>query len=246
MKLLDNATLNEVSNIISSHANDCSIDLKLESYSTKMVSTDKKSWKKNMSNPASEYQAISVPEDTFSSSLTTLSPFGTYTRRFRHYSERSLSGSDNDTDENVTQNFAGTVSRKVLFNLNQTLNTAFYDYDFSYRTASSFLYYPNFEQVKEIVDKHLSATVDSYSNKLHINLWGAIEEEICPSKCNIYSYITSNESDPFNEDGVMWSLNFLFFNKTLRRILLFSVRAIHQNSSEEESEDVEYVMDYQD
>jgi hypothetical protein len=62
----------------------------------------------------------------------------------------------------------------------------------------------------------------------------------------LFSYITSNESDPFNEDGVMWSLNFLFFNKTLRRILLFSVRAIHQNSSEEESEDVEYVMDYQD
>uniref|UniRef100_A0A914Y7U9 Repressor of RNA polymerase III transcription MAF1 homolog n=1 Tax=Panagrolaimus superbus TaxID=310955 RepID=A0A914Y7U9_9BILA len=239
MKLLDNATLNEVSSIVSSHANDCSMDMKLESYSIKMVSTDKKSWKKNMSNPASEIQTISVPEDTFSSSLT-LSPLGTYTRRFRHYSERSLSGSDNDTDENHAQNLAGTVSRKMLFNLNQALNTAFPDYDFSYRSASSFLYYPNFEQVKEVVDKHLSATVDSY-NQLQYNLWGAIEEEIL-----LFSYITSNESDPFNEDGVMWSLNFLFFNKTLRRILLFSVRAIHQNSSEEEGEDIEYVMDYQD
>jgi hypothetical protein len=144
MKLLDNATLTEVSNIVASNANDCTLDCKLEAYSCKMVSSDKKSWRKNMSNPASEFQTISIPEDTFSSSLT-LAPLGSYTTRFRHLSERSLSGSDNDTaDENLAQ-IAGTVSRKTLFNLNQALNTAYPDYDFSTKTASSFMLYPNFE-----------------------------------------------------------------------------------------------------
>jgi hypothetical protein len=144
MKLLDNATLTEVSNIVATNANDCILDCKLEAYSCKMVSSDKKSWRKNMQIPANEFQAISIPEDTFSSSLT-LAPLGSYTTRFRHLSERSLSGSDNDTaDENISH-IAGTVSRKTLFNLNQAMNTAYPDYDFSTKTASSFMYYPNFE-----------------------------------------------------------------------------------------------------
>jgi hypothetical protein len=92
----------------------------------------------------------------------------------------------------------------------------------------------------------LGATVDSYS-QLQYNLWEAIMTTICPLECNIYSYVPSCEGDPFNEDGVMWSLNFLFFNKTLKRILLFSLRALHQNSSGDESDEVvDYVMDYRD
>ena len=61
-----------------------------------------------------------------------------------------------------------------------------------------------------------------------------------------FSYISSCEGDPFNEDGVYWSLNFLFFNKALRRILLLSCRAVHSSSSEEEDEDIEFVADYRD
>jgi hypothetical protein len=242
MKLLDNATLTEVSNIVATNANDCILDCKLEAYSCKMVSSDKKSWRQNMSSPASEFQTISIPEDTFSSSLT-LAPLGSYTTRFRHLSERSLSGSDNDTADENNSLIAGTVSRKTLFNLNQAMNTAYPDYDFSTKTASSFMYYPNFEQVKEIVDKHLGATVDSYSQLQH-NLWDAIMTAICPLECNIYSYVPSCEGDPFEDS--MWSLNFLFFNRTLKRILLFSLRALHQNSSGEESEEIEYVMEYRD
>lgn len=66
-----------------------------------------------------------------------------------NFSERSLSGSDNDTADEV----AGTVSRKTLFNLSQVLNMAYPDYDFSNKTGSSFMLYSSFQVFQELIVK---------------------------------------------------------------------------------------------
>uniref|UniRef100_A0AC34RBW1 Repressor of RNA polymerase III transcription MAF1 n=1 Tax=Panagrolaimus sp. JU765 TaxID=591449 RepID=A0AC34RBW1_9BILA len=230
MKLLDNANLFEIASKISENAIDCGLDFRLESYSCKMISTDKKSWKHANGTAITDNQMLLVEELPLSSSLGIPSYVG---NRPRHFSERSLSGSDNDvTDENIAQ-LAGTVSRKTLFNLTQSLNVCFPDYDFSNKKSSSFAMVPSFLSVKEVCDRHFTATVDGYNLFSYI-LWDLIEEEIKPAECTIYSYIPSNDVDPFTEDEVLWHFNFLFYNRSLKRVLFMCCRAIHSQSDEDD------------
>lgn len=56
-------------------------------------------------------------------------------------------------------------------------------------------------------------------------LWAAIDEEIRLSECEVYSYNPDLCSDPFGEDGCLWSFNFFFYNRKLKRVLFFSCRA---------------------
>uniref|UniRef100_A0A8I4A2S0 Repressor of RNA polymerase III transcription MAF1 homolog n=1 Tax=Callithrix jacchus TaxID=9483 RepID=A0A8I4A2S0_CALJA len=51
-------------------------------------------------------------------------------------------------------------------------------------------------------------------------------EEICLAECDIYSYNPDLDSDPFGEDGSLWSFNYFFYNKRLKRIVFFSCRSI--------------------
>ncbi|NXO46483.1 MAF1 polymerase, partial [Locustella ochotensis] len=57
-------------------------------------------------------------------------------------------------------------------------------------------------------------------------LWDAVDEEICLAECDIYSYNPDLDSDPFGEDGSLWSFNYFFYNKRLKRIVFFTCRSI--------------------
>lgn len=46
------------------------------------------------------------------------------------------------------------------------------------------------------------------------------------AECDIYSYNPDLDSDPFGEDGSLWSFNYFFYNKRLKRIVFFSCRSI--------------------
>ena len=39
--------------------------------------------------------------------------------------------------------------------------------------------------------------------------------------CTLRSYKSDLESDPFGEKGSVWSFNYFFYNKKLKRILYF-------------------------
>lgn len=41
-----------------------------------------------------------------------------------------------------------------------------------------------------------------------------------------YSYNPDLNSDPFGEDGCLWSFNYFFYNKKLKRIVFLSCRAV--------------------
>uniref|UniRef100_A0A1I7WYD5 Repressor of RNA polymerase III transcription MAF1 homolog n=1 Tax=Heterorhabditis bacteriophora TaxID=37862 RepID=A0A1I7WYD5_HETBA len=82
--------------------------------------------------------------------------------------------------------------------------------------------------VMNAVDGKFSATVNNYTT-IRDELWVAIESEIQPSDCRIYSFKSSYAGDPFSEDGCLWCLNFFFYNKNLKRLFLFSCRALSQN-----------------
>ena len=53
------------------------------------------------------------------------------------------------------------------------------------------------------------------------------------------SYRPDGTSDPFSESGIIWSFNFFFHNRKLRRILFLTCRADGKNSSNDENNDDE-------
>jgi hypothetical protein len=57
----------------------------------------------------------------------------------------------------------------------------------------------------------------------------------------IYSYCPDGTSDPFSESGIIWSFNFFFHNRKLRRILFLTCRADCKTSTnDEEDEPLEF------
>jgi len=82
-----------------------------------------------------------------------------------------------------------TISRKTLFYLIATLNSAFQpDYDFSSSKSNEFSKEPSLQWVKSTVDGNLSASAGDYYHTLSTTLWTAINNEITLNECDIYRY----------------------------------------------------------
>ncbi len=113
MKLLESSRIEALNSALTIHTGDATIFGRIESYSCKMAGNDKQQYKRFLSSePASpsDLQALSPPQ-----TLMDMSPY---------FNRGSFSG-----DEGV---LCDTISRKTLFYLIATLNSAFEpDYDFS-------------------------------------------------------------------------------------------------------------------
>ncbi|KAL1124367.1 hypothetical protein AAG570_000996 [Ranatra chinensis] len=209
MKLLESSRFEALNSALCINSGDSKIVGRIESYSCKMAGNDKQMYKKFNSeqgfNP-NDLQALSPPQ-------TGLSPGQSY------YS-RSISGDEDGP-------LCDTISRRTLFYLIATLNAAFQpDYDFSDAKSHEFSKEPSLQWVMNSVDSNLSATVGDQYGALRTNVWSAIQDEITMNECDIYSYNPDLTSDPFSEDGCLWSFNYFFYNKKLKRIVFFSCRAI--------------------
>lgn len=205
MKLLESSRFETINNALSIKTGDSRIIGRIESYSCKMAGGDKAMYKKFNSehgmNP-NDLQALSPPQG--------LSP---------SYS-RSISGDEDGP-------LCDTISRKTLFNLIATLNATFQpDYDFLDAKSHEFSKEPSLHWVMNAVDSNLSATACEQYSTMRQQLWAAIEDEISMAECDIYSYNPDLASDPFGEDGCLWSFNYFFYNKRLKRIVFFTCRAI--------------------
>lgn len=76
------------------------------------------------------------------------------------------------------------------------------------------------------IDSNLSAVAIDQYKSLRIPLWTTIDDEIQLADCDIYSYNPDLSSDPFGEPGCLWSFNYFFYNKKLKRIVFFTCRAV--------------------
>ncbi len=83
------------------------------------------------------------------------------------------------------------------------------------------------------VDNLLSVTAMDQYAKVHDNLWSTLNEEIGLPDCDIYSYSPDLASDPFAEDGCLWSFNYFFYNRKKKRVVLFTCRAQSPFSTQE-------------
>ena len=77
-------------------------------------------------------------------------------------------------------------------------------------------------------------------------LWGLIDDAIVPGDCQIYRFtsefykycVISNlcsfksqfEDDPFTEDGCIWALAFIFYNKALKRFVILTIRCLSKQA----------------
>lgn len=171
------------------------------------------------------FKHLSTDEGLAPNDLQALSPPQSYlahspSRTGGQYS-RSLS------DDGEEGPLCDTISTKSLFYLISTLNASFQpDYDFSNAKSEEFSKEPSLQWVMNAVDSQLFATScgDAFSS-LRQQLWSTLDEEIALTECDIYSYNPDLSSDPFGEEGCIWSFNYFFYNKKMKRIVFFTCRA---------------------
>ncbi|KYM81336.1 Repressor of RNA polymerase III transcription MAF1 like protein [Atta colombica] len=212
MKLLENTHLEAINSALSIKTGDSKIIGRIESYSCKMTANDKQMYKRynaEQGGTPHDLQALSPPQ----TSLGTSPAQGCLSR--------SVSGDEEGP-------LCDTISKKTLFYLIATLNSTFNpDYDFSDAKSHEFSKEPSLQWVMNAVDGNLNATAGDHYRSLRSALWAAVDKEISLHGCDIYSYNPDFASDPFGEDGCLWSFNYFFYNKKLKRIVFFTCRAIN-------------------
>lgn len=141
---------------------------------------------------------------------------------------------------------AESSSRKTLIYLILTLNAIYPDYDFSLLRAQHFCKEEGVAKAEEAVDSHLVEVSKVWSKTPGLGespflecLWSSVEEAIKLKDCDVYSYRSDLDSDPFGSEmgPALWQFNYFFYNKKIKRILYLSCRAKSKSSAEEESED---------
>lgn len=210
MKLLESSQFEAINNALSIKTGDntCTIYGRIESYSCKMIGTEKVLYKRFAETSGvgpHDLQALSPPQ-----TLMDLSP---------NIGQGSYSG-----DEGII--LCDTISRKTLFYLIATLNAAFEpDYDFSDAKSHEFSKEPSLQWVMNSVHANLSAIAGDQYQNLRQALWSSVDDEIELNDCDIYSYNPDLNSDPYGEPGCLWSFNYFFYNKKKKRIVFFTCRA---------------------
>uniref|UniRef100_A0A8D0AIW6 Repressor of RNA polymerase III transcription MAF1 n=1 Tax=Sander lucioperca TaxID=283035 RepID=A0A8D0AIW6_SANLU len=179
---------------------------RMESYSCKMAGDDKHMFKQFCQEGEPHVlEALSPPQSTSATSPSQL-------------------GKSSDDGENP---LSDKCCRKTLFYLITTLNESFRpDYDFSAARAHEFSREPSLNWVANAVNSSLFSAVGEEFNSLGPELWNAIDQEINLQSCDIYSYNPDLDSDPFGEEGSLWSFNYFFYNKKLKRIVFFTCRSV--------------------
>lgn len=234
MKLLQNSLFESLSSAMSTQGQNITINGSLDSYSCKMTGNDKKLYKylNTQGHSSSDLKALS-PSESQQQLIYGLSP------NYVYLSRNQLEFAEDDSSGLVS-----VISGKMLFTLLSTLNAAFPDYDFSNVKSEEFSREPSLPFVINNVNSNLSTSLGEEFPKLSPKLWKAIDDEICLQDCQIYSYNPDMESDPFGEEGCLWSFNYLFYNKELKRIVFFKCYGLSKRQEEySEGQSSQFQMD---
>lgn len=162
----------------------------------------------------------------------------------------------------MDKKLAKRFDHKTMVNLMSTMNATFPDYDFCNT------HFDQFEKqclstARNVINNTLAEMVELHHHSEHFlnQLWHALDIVICPKDCEMYSYVSDKENeDPFNENA-LWSFNYFFYNKQLKKILYFTCickSAIYcgtdtisdgtmENMDEEDSDsDMDQIMQWED
>lgn len=132
-------------------------------------------------------------------------------------------------------------NRNTLIDLICALNLAFPDYDFSDLIYGD--YFVKEQDAYDSIDKTLLANISNYE-QIKDFIHDAVDQEIALDECDTYSFNPDPDNNPFMEEGHLWSFNYFFYNRSLKKILLFAVYAYWKENRIEEEIDDEKSYDY--
>jgi len=135
--------------------------------------------------------------------------------------------------------FQNSCTRRLMTDLILTLNTSFPDYDFSNVRPSHFVRIPTPTEAIHRTNQKLSelAATTAVGSSFLQKLWTAIDDAVSLTSSDVYSYVPpsmDDDDDPLSfltltlngpdivKTVPLWSFNFFFVNKSLKRILLFA------------------------
>jgi len=250
MKFLVSPTLqNAASRIAYVNTGDSIFQGRLEAYSCKRASSDKKlsqeldrkySDQSASLERAQSGQSASLEYSGFTPILAS-SASGSLPDEFILGESPSMSGAREDVSAGSLGVIPDHSMRKLFIDLLLTLTSMYPDYDFSTVRPEEFVEEAQFDLVVHSINSALAKAM-LQDPSLGPALWQAVEEVIQPQDCKIYSYIPDVESSPFCE-GNLWSFNYFMFNKTLKRVLFFTcscARPGAHSDMEESDEDMGY------
>jgi hypothetical protein len=167
--------------------------------------------------------------------------------------------------------FHDSSTQRLMTDLILTLNASFPDYDFSNIRPAHFarLPSPNIainrtnEKLSELTTSTKTTTLDQGGSFLS-RLWNAIDDVIGVNESEVYSYVPpqrDDDDDPLgflaqtldgtNSDKIvpLWTLNFFFVNKSMKRIVLFTCVQTMRNEvgtsadDDDDHDDINYVSE---
>ncbi|CAF1424918.1 unnamed protein product [Rotaria magnacalcarata] len=240
MKLLDNSKLDAVSSTLSFETPACDITTRVESYSCKMAGDPKKLYKQLRNEPGTSPHDLEILGP--SQIQLPMYNYGLLNSPTQMMHINPMAQSISSDDESPLNK---TIPRKTLIFLISTLNASFQpDYEFSCCTSQDFSRETNLELVKNAVDSRFISVMGDYYRSVSPQLWSVIDEEINIKESEIFSYHPDGTSDPFSESGIIWSFNFFFHNKKLRRILFLTCRADCKMASNDEDNEEDEPLEF--
>ena len=150
--------------------------------------------------------------------------------------------------------FHESCTQRLMTDLILTLNASFPDYDFSSVRPAHFARIPSSSIAMNKVNEKLSelAATSAQGGSFLPSLWSGIDEVIHFSDSEVYSYVPPNRDDDDDPLGFLtqtldstdhqhvvplWSFNFFFVNKSLKRIVLFTCVQTMRNDIQSQSID---------
>lgn len=167
-------------------------------------------------------------------------------RAQRSRSDSFVSNSSVDLLNSPLGDFHDSSTQRLMTDLILTLNTSFPDYDFSNIRPSHFARLPSPNVAISRTNERLSELTSSYNKGTDFfrQLWNAIDDVIGVNESEVYSYVPpqrDDDDDPMgfltqtldgeDSDQVLplWTLNFFFVNKSMKRIVLFTCAQTMRN-----------------
>ncbi|KAI5080839.1 hypothetical protein GOP47_0004022 [Adiantum capillus-veneris] len=166
-----------------------------------------------------------------------------YSRSLEQEVIESLAYSPSDISVSPLGPLSCLASRRTFVHLILAMTYAYPDYDFSSVRPSSFAKEDSFGMVKLAIDSHLLEASKVWACEFGEDIafysfvWDAVDEVIGLKDCDMYSYNPKFEEETLTERGTIWSFSYFFYNRKLKRILVFSCQCLSKLAMDEDSLD---------
>ncbi|RDX64400.1 Repressor of RNA polymerase III transcription MAF1-like protein, partial [Mucuna pruriens] len=196
----------------------------LEAYS-KHAGTDKK-LSISLETEILDYLGKSSDTDSSSPDQTLLTKTS---RRTLVYLVLTLYHMYPDYDFSVVKGFDRQFRKTVALEAESSslsISQVFWSFKCCNIKAHQFFAEESWDSFKQIFDTYMFEASKEWAEtvggaSLPDTLFKALDEVVKLVDCEIYSYVPDSEADPLQERGAIWSFNFLFYNRKLKRIVTF-------------------------